>query len=226
MSRPPSQKLRSCLSSGSPTEHTEKTSSNAARGSKEVNFDSIQIREYNVTLGDHPSTCGGPPVTLDWDHLREHEISVEAAEKAMSERHLRTGTELRMPAHIREEILGEDFSKKDIFRAQMECRKVQNQRLHSQALQDVEHIEVAFSSVFRKIRKWHRRNVELTPAEEWLKTNKKEFQEKFQKQKMAYRKTQSMHTTSRAKKTAEDLESVPRVELMRRKSMGDLGGGP
>lgn len=35
---------------------------------KSVSFNEIHLRIYDQTLGDHPSTQDGPPITLDWSY--------------------------------------------------------------------------------------------------------------------------------------------------------------
>jgi len=46
---------------------------NIKRTSSSVSFDSITIREYDLTLGDHPDCSWGPPLSLDWDFDEVHE---------------------------------------------------------------------------------------------------------------------------------------------------------
>ena len=39
---------------------------------RRVSFhDQIQVREYSITVGDHPCCVGGLPLTLDWFHAEE-----------------------------------------------------------------------------------------------------------------------------------------------------------
>ena len=46
-----------------------------------VRFNSIQIRNYNITLGDNPSCRQGPPVTLDWSYDEMEPISIDSYEE-------------------------------------------------------------------------------------------------------------------------------------------------
>lgn len=78
-----------------------------------------------------------------------------------------------MPPEIRQEKLQNEFSRRDMFRAQQECRKIQNQRHHSIAMVDMEGLEIAFQQLGRKYRKWKNRKEPPSPAEQWLKEHKK-----------------------------------------------------
>lgn len=49
-----------------------------------VKFDYIQVRSYDITLGDNPTCSAGPPVTLDWRYDEMEPISLESYEKGKS----------------------------------------------------------------------------------------------------------------------------------------------
>lgn len=46
---------------------------------RKVHFGSVLIRDYNVTLGDHPSCSYGPPLTIDWDYQEYKPIDVNVS---------------------------------------------------------------------------------------------------------------------------------------------------
>jgi hypothetical protein len=49
---------------------------------KRVTFhETAQVREYSVTLGDHPWAQGGCPLGLDWEHAEAKECSLEEMEQ-------------------------------------------------------------------------------------------------------------------------------------------------
>ena len=52
-----------------------------ASNRKFVRFHRIEIREYGVTLGDHPSTRIGPPVTIEWQHQAELVVDLDQYER-------------------------------------------------------------------------------------------------------------------------------------------------
>ncbi|KAL7558886.1 hypothetical protein ACA910_019422 [Epithemia clementina (nom. ined.)] len=78
---------------------------------KLVRFHRIEIREYGVTLGDHPGTRIGPPVTIEWDHQAELVVDLDQYERIFSgvgssaKFRRRKGEELRMPPDVRENML-------------------------------------------------------------------------------------------------------------------------
>lgn len=43
---------------------------------RRVSFQKIEIREYNVTVGDHPLCRDGLPLQLDWEHVDSTEVSM------------------------------------------------------------------------------------------------------------------------------------------------------
>ena len=71
---PPSiLKKESSTSLPSSPKGTSKKQVNIKRTSSSVSFNSITIREYDLTLGDHPDCSWGPPLSLDWDFDEVHE---------------------------------------------------------------------------------------------------------------------------------------------------------
>jgi len=47
------------------------------RTAKKVTFTTLQVREYNVTIGIHPICVDGLPLSLDWDYTDQKIISLE-----------------------------------------------------------------------------------------------------------------------------------------------------
>lgn len=71
--------------------------------SKRVSFDTIEIREHNLTLGDNPSCSHGPPLVMEWGHSGRYEMSLDDYEENRGER--RRDRQLAIPRHRRESIL-------------------------------------------------------------------------------------------------------------------------
>ena len=82
--------------------------------SKQVSFDTIEIREHNMTLGDNPSCSHGPPLAMEWGHSGRYEMSLDDYEENRGER--RRDRQLAIPRHERELIL----KKSGIARSEMD----------------------------------------------------------------------------------------------------------
>mmetsp|Transcript_1840 Transcript_1840/g.2529 ORF Transcript_1840/g.2529 Transcript_1840/m.2529 type:complete len:195 (+) Transcript_1840:158-742(+) len=65
----------------------------ARRIKKAVSFGDIQMRRYAQTLGDHPCTSRGPPISLDWKYNEEESVSVDEHESKV----LATKTKRKSP---------------------------------------------------------------------------------------------------------------------------------
>jgi hypothetical protein len=119
---------------------------------RNVSFQGLEIREYDLTLGDHPSASTGPPIQLDWEYKSQHKIdNLEEYEKARSPR--RNRKQLRMPYQERERILFDEkkFSETEVLNAWNEAVKVRKQRYETftQSLASTK-MEEAWESACRK----------------------------------------------------------------------------
>mmetsp|Transcript_8623 Transcript_8623/g.11407 ORF Transcript_8623/g.11407 Transcript_8623/m.11407 type:complete len:251 (-) Transcript_8623:282-1034(-) len=143
---------------------------------KSVRFGQIVIREHGVTLGDHPGTGLGPPLTIEWKHQAEHVLPVDDYEKAHGDfpRH-RKGRELLMPGSLRFKMLKEEHSPQEIRKAQREAGRIRSNRCLCAATTDIERYEVVWQSAIRKFNRWRKRQTgaELEPAEKWIEEFKK-----------------------------------------------------
>lgn len=66
---------------------------------KTVVFDHVEIRFYDQTIGDNPSTSSGPPITLDWRYDEEDIIKIDDYECGRPRR--RNSAELHLSDHLR-----------------------------------------------------------------------------------------------------------------------------
>jgi hypothetical protein len=66
--------------------------------SKGVFFAFVEIIEYDIVLGDHPSVSSGPPISLGWDVESNEMFTVDMYE---SIRDRRPRHELIVPASVR-----------------------------------------------------------------------------------------------------------------------------
>lgn len=72
-----------------------------------VSFSTIQIRSYDLTIGDSPSVSSGIPLSLDWHFVEFEEIPVQDYEEDRARR--RSGNSLKLSAVQRSRILVESF---------------------------------------------------------------------------------------------------------------------
>lgn len=94
---------------------------------RSVSFNSVQIREHDVTLGDHPSSSTGPPVQLDWKPKNESTIDLDQYENSRQPRRKRR--QLKLSFREREEMLSSSgFTVDQLKNAWMESLKVRQQR--------------------------------------------------------------------------------------------------
>eukprot|EP00804_Cyclotella_cryptica_P014464 CCRYP_004798-RA/>CCRYP_004798-RA protein AED:0.12 eAED:0.12 QI:0/-1/0/1/-1/1/1/0/389 len=119
---------------------------------RNVSFSSLEIRSYNVTLGDAP-TSNGPAISLDWEYDPQSTvIQIDDYEnERISTR--RSKHEMLMPPSYRQYLLMREagFSRGEIQRAVDQARRIAKERDRT------------------------RRNLALQPVEEALETARKKF---------------------------------------------------
>lgn len=98
-----------------------------------VSFDTLQIREYPIILGDNPYVTQGPPLQIDWDHDYEENWNVDQYEETRPER--RTFLEMVMPLEVRVQILQRNGeSTKSINKRVREVQAMKIQRAETKEL--------------------------------------------------------------------------------------------
>jgi len=96
---------------------------------KAVTFDTVTIRTYDVTLGDHPSCSRGLPVSLDWSYEQRPPTSIDVFEYSRAPERRTKYMELLLSSQKRKAILqkwGITPEEMNICRRQL--RRVQWQR--------------------------------------------------------------------------------------------------
>lgn len=96
---------------------------------RNVSFSSLDIKEFGITLGNHPNSCSGPPIRLDWDTVKaERTMSVDEYEETRDPRRKRR--HLRYSYRHRKGVLeGEQgFTEQEVNEAWTEALKIQQQR--------------------------------------------------------------------------------------------------
>ncbi|KAL3928403.1 MAG: hypothetical protein SGBAC_012666 [Bacillariaceae sp.] len=96
-----------------------------------VKFHSVEVREYPIIPGDHPSCRLGPPLTIGWEHNKSScKISpMDDFENLRGRQRCRNTQELMISSFERRNILKKlGFSKREIGKASTQASKVRNQR--------------------------------------------------------------------------------------------------
>jgi len=118
--------------------------------SRSVSFNSVQFREHNITLGDHPSSANGPPIQLDWEAKNESTMDLERYEEDRKPRRKRR--QLKMSFREREEHLtASGFTIDQLKNAWMEALKIRQQRYETVMTGSISSkMEEAWESACRK----------------------------------------------------------------------------
>ena len=61
-------------SSSSVASLSKTSTSSPTSSSKRVSFSTVEVREYSLTIGEHPSCKDGLPITLDWHYNEESTV--------------------------------------------------------------------------------------------------------------------------------------------------------
>lgn len=95
-----------------------------------VSFNSINVKEFNMTLGDHPSASSGPPMRLDWNSQPVSRVVSLDEYEEMRNPIRRSRKQLRLSYSDRKEILFNDqgLSKEEVNDAWREALKIRQQR--------------------------------------------------------------------------------------------------
>ena len=130
--RKPSLKRISSFKSIGSVKSDKSTSSAKEEGIKpSVSFTNLEIREYDMTLGDNPSCSYGPPVSLGWDYRDAEVVPVEKYERARAKKCPRRSTRQLVLSHnVRKYLLLKTagYSKAELREAMKEVERIKNQR--------------------------------------------------------------------------------------------------
>jgi len=109
----------------------ETTAKQSSRARRQVSFGSIVIRDYSVTLGDHPCCSYGNPVQLDWSYQERGTFAVQDYEAARGRRR-RSMREMVLSSYDRRDMLKDKgFSIKEMQVALRSVNIAKRQRVAS-----------------------------------------------------------------------------------------------
>ena len=138
---------------GNPVTKSERTSDCAMKPS--VSFSNLQIREYDVTLGDHPSCSFGPPVSLGWDYQDAHVVPLEKYEKARSNKFpRRKSPQLRLSYNVRKYLLLKTagYTKAELREAMKEVERIKHERKMTDMMRPLEPLDEVMEGVIEHVK--------------------------------------------------------------------------
>jgi hypothetical protein len=99
-----------------------------------VSFSTLEFREYDIALSDHPGCSYGPPIQLGWDYGDEATVvALEDYEKFRTPR--RSGHQLVLSVYDRRfSLQTAGYSKADLQRAVQEVERVKRQRSSTKSI--------------------------------------------------------------------------------------------
>eukprot|EP00751_Fragilariopsis_kerguelensis_P039248 CAMPEP_0171002528 /NCGR_PEP_ID=MMETSP0736-20130129/16259_1 /TAXON_ID=186038 /ORGANISM="Fragilariopsis kerguelensis, Strain L26-C5" /LENGTH=250 /DNA_ID=CAMNT_0011430927 /DNA_START=21 /DNA_END=770 /DNA_ORIENTATION=- len=102
---------------------------------KGVRFSTVNIRQYSICLGDHPSVALGAPISLDWTYEKEISIDLQEYEQHTTQYYSgkrRTRCEFKLPSQERFQLFKQlGYSRNEIQEAIHEVTKIKIQRLQT-----------------------------------------------------------------------------------------------
>jgi len=125
---------------------------------KSLGFGQIHFRYFDQTLGDHPSTSYGPPISLDWKYEDGESTSVEDYERDRKRR--RKMKEMMLNYYTRRNTLmwHYGYSDDELNRATRQCGKAAFQRSVTKYFLPIIKLEEMIQSARRKARRILKRN--------------------------------------------------------------------
>ena len=115
-----------------------------------VGFGNIEVRNYKVTLGDHPNCTYGPPVQLDWNYEEGNKVSLEEYEAMRPPR--RRMHQMVLNNAKRTTILNKNGTTPDeIEKAVKDVNKIKRQRGVTKAMLPYMKVEEAAESAGQKL---------------------------------------------------------------------------
>lgn len=94
-----------------------------------VDFSTLEIREYPITLGNNPGGVQGPPICLDWKHEEEKTVFVSLDEYETKREPRRSENDLYIPECLRRwKLLEQGVSMRRMQKASKEADNVRKQR--------------------------------------------------------------------------------------------------
>jgi hypothetical protein len=120
-----------------------------------ISFGSIQVREYELVLGDNPDVKVGPPISLGWSFVEHEQEPLDEYETRRNANRIRRPN-LRMSSITRKNLLRNVFgvSEEEIAATEKEIQRIQKRRASSAKQSDTAgKVETALQSTRRRMRR-------------------------------------------------------------------------
>uniref|UniRef100_A0A7S4KCJ7 Uncharacterized protein n=1 Tax=Odontella aurita TaxID=265563 RepID=A0A7S4KCJ7_9STRA len=120
---------------------------------RQVTFHSVTIREYPMTVGDHPNCSYGPPVSLGWDYDEYESIDMNYFETHRP--HRRNLRQMMLNYYHRKNMLLHwgGYSQEELDMATVNAKRVKKQRNFTSTFMPAFLVQEATSGAVRKVRK-------------------------------------------------------------------------
>jgi hypothetical protein len=121
---------------------------------RNVSFSSLEVREYNIALSDHPSCSYGPPIQLGWDYRQKKAVQVEEYEETRSQQPRRGRHELVLSYNVRRHLLLKraGYSDQDLEEAISEVDRIKRERTVTQAFLPVSQLDETIEHVLDHVK--------------------------------------------------------------------------
>ena len=125
------------------------------RTASQVSFKTVEVREYDRTMGDNPSCMSGPPISLDWSYSKESEICIDEHEKVKNMRRRKNKNLIRLGKATRVNMLQNHlgYSEDEIKAATKEKKDIQRARSVTNLTSSFWRVEDVAQSATRKLKR-------------------------------------------------------------------------
>lgn len=118
-----------------------------------VSFSNLQIREYDVALGDNPSCSFGPPVSLGWDYQDAEVVPLEKYERARSNKFPRRKS-FMLSYNVRKYLLLKTagYTKAELREAMKEVERIKHERKMTDMMAPLEPLDEVMEGVINHVK--------------------------------------------------------------------------
>jgi hypothetical protein len=119
-----------------------------------VSFSSLNVREYNIALSDHPSCSYGPPIQLGWDYRQKKAVQVEDYEEVKLKQPRRSRHDMVLSYNVRRYLLLKraGYSDQDLEEAMSEVERVKRERVVTGMFLPASKLDETMEYVFDRVK--------------------------------------------------------------------------